>query len=79
MDNWSCPKVIISDYDIKFIGDFWNGLWCSFDTRLMMTTMYHPQNDRQSERKNQVVELAIRNHTFDHPDQPWIDIVPSLQ
>ncbi len=45
----------------------------------MMTTAYHPQNNRQSERKNQIIELAIWNHMFDHPDQPWIDIVPSLQ
>ncbi len=44
-----------------------------------MTTVYHLQNDGQSERKNQVVELAIRNHMFDHSDQLWIDIVPSLQ
>ncbi len=68
LGDWSCPKVIISNCDAKFIGDFWNGLWRSFGTRLMMTIMYHPQNDEQSERKNQIVELAIRNHMFDHSD-----------
>ncbi len=45
----------------------------------MITTIYHLQNDRQSERKNQIVELTIWNHMFDHPDQSWIDIMPSLQ
>ena len=58
--DWACPQVIISDRDAKFTSSFWNSLWSTFGTRLMMTTAYHPQSDGQSERKNQTVELAIR-------------------
>lgn len=79
LSDWSCPKVIISDRDSKFTSAFWNALWRVFNTRLMMTTAYHPQSDGQSERTNQEVELAIRYHVAEHPDEPWIDVLPSLQ
>jgi len=77
--DWSCPKVIISDRDAKFTSKFWNSLWKAFNTRLMMTTAWHPQSDGQSEQKNKVVELGIRHFCYEWPTQPWVDIIPSLQ
>jgi hypothetical protein len=77
--DWACPKVIVSDRDAKFTSRFWNALWKAFGTRLMMTTAYHPQSDGQSEQKNKVVELAIRYHACERPDEPWVDVIPSLQ
>ncbi len=79
LGDWSCPRVIISDRDAKFTSKFWNALWKTFNTRLMMTTAYHPQSDGQSERKNQTVELAVRYHAFERPDENWLDLIPSLQ
>lgn len=77
--DWACPKVIISDRDAKFTSRFWNALWKTFRTRLMMTTAYHPQSDGQSEQKNKVVELAVRYHAYEHPEENWVDLMPSLQ
>ncbi len=44
-----------------------------------MTLAYYLQADGQSEQKNQTVEITIRYHSFTQPDEPWIDIIPSLQ
>lgn len=78
--DWSCPKVIISDRDAKFISNFWQSLWKAFGTRLAMTTAYHPQADGQSESTNHIVELAIRHYCAEHaPLYNWVDIIPSLQ
>jgi len=79
LSDWGCPHAIISDRDPKFTSSFWTGMWKAFGTRLQMTASYHPQSDGQSERTNQTVELAIRYHAYEHPDQPWVDILPSLQ
>ena len=79
LGDWSCPRVIISDRDAKFTSEFWTALWKGFGTRLMMTTAWHPQSDGQSEVKNKVVELAIRYHAYEQPDEQWVDIVPTLQ
>ncbi|KAL8366740.1 hypothetical protein RB595_010549 [Gaeumannomyces hyphopodioides] len=79
LGDWACPKAIISDRDAKFVSDFWTGMWKTFGTKLQMTTAYHPQADGQSERKNQVVEMAIRYHAFENPDSDWADLIPALQ
>ena len=50
------PKTIISDQDKLFTLKFWN-TWTrqlGIDTR--MSTAYHPQTDRQTERTNQTME-----------------------
>ena len=50
------PKVIISDRDPKFTGNFWKNLLKGLDTKLNFSTSYHSQTDGQIERVNQVIE-----------------------
>ena len=50
------PKVIISDRDVKFTGNFWRYLFSRLETQLNFSTVYHPQMDRQTERVNQIFE-----------------------
>ena len=39
------PKVIISDRDPKFTGNFWKILFKGLDTKLNISIAYHPQMD----------------------------------
>ena len=50
------PKMIISDRDPNFTGNFWNSLFKGLDTKLNFSISYHPQKDGQTERVNQVLE-----------------------
>jgi hypothetical protein len=49
------PKEIISDRDTKFTSNFWKSLFVRFEKQLLFSTAYHPQNDGQTERVNQVL------------------------
>ena len=40
------PKVIISDRDVKFTGNFWKNLFKGLGTKLKLSTTYHPQINR---------------------------------
>ena len=50
------PKLIVSDRDTKFTGNFWKALFKGLSTPLNFSTIYHPQTDGKNERENQVLE-----------------------
>ena len=54
------PISIISDRDARFTSRFWQTLQKALDTRLDMSTAYHPQTDGQSERTYQTLEDMLR-------------------
>ena len=41
----SVPKVIVSDRDAKFTGNFWKYFFKHLRTNLNFSTTYHPQKD----------------------------------
>lgn len=56
------PSVIISDRDSKFTSNFWRSLFDSLQTKLALSTPYHPQTDGQTERMNRVLEEMLRHY-----------------
>ena len=66
------PRVIISDRDTKFTGQFWQALCRLVGVEHRMSTSYHPQSDGQSEKSNQNVEIALR-HYVDWYQEAWAD------
>jgi hypothetical protein len=66
------PKRIISDRDTRSTLQFFKELCTQLEIKQNMSSAYHPQTDRQSERTNQTVETIIRifcNHQQDN----WAD------
>ena len=66
------PKVIISDRDPKFTGNFWKPLFKGLNTTLNFSTSFHPQIDGQIERVNQVLEDLLRMYIKEQPGK-WED------
>nr|GFC53546.1 putative reverse transcriptase domain-containing protein [Tanacetum cinerariifolium] len=59
------PVLIISDRDGKFTSHFWKSINKALGTRLDMSTAYHPDTDRQSERTIQTLEDMLRAFVLD--------------
>ena len=63
----SMPKEIISDRDTKFTSNFLKSEFAGFETKLILSTTYHPQNDGQTGRVNQLLEDMLRMHWMHQP------------
>jgi hypothetical protein len=72
------PKEIISDRDTKFTSNFWKSLFVGFETKLLFSTIYHPQTDGKIERVNQVLEDMSRMHVM-HQPKKWEDYLPLVE
>ncbi|GKD85920.1 reverse transcriptase domain-containing protein, partial [Tanacetum coccineum] len=59
------PVSIISDRDARFTSRLWQTFQKALGTRLDMSTAYHPQTDRQSERTIQTLEDMLRACVID--------------
>ncbi|GJW59103.1 putative reverse transcriptase domain-containing protein [Tanacetum coccineum] len=59
------PISIISDCDSHFTSRFWQSLQNALGTQLDMSTTYHPETDRQSERTIQTLEDMLRAASFE--------------
>ena len=63
------PKVIISDRDLKFMGNLWKSLFKGLNTTLNFSTSFHPHTDGQTERVNQVLDDLLRMDVKEQPDK----------
>jgi antitoxin component YwqK of YwqJK toxin-antitoxin module len=63
------PEHIVSDRDVQFQTAFWQYLMKRANTRLTLTTSFHPQGDGQTERINVILNMYLRNFiAADHGD-----------
>ncbi|GJT62499.1 putative reverse transcriptase domain-containing protein [Tanacetum coccineum] len=56
---------IISDRDSQFASGFWRSLQKALGTDVNISTTYHPETDRQSERTIQTLEDMLRAYVID--------------
>ncbi|GKA95914.1 putative CCCH-type zinc finger family protein [Tanacetum coccineum] len=70
------PRIITSDRDHKFMGDFWRTLWKKMGTQLCFSTSYHLKTDGQTKVINRSLGNLIRCLVEDKPKQ-W-DLVLSF-
>lgn len=64
------PEVIISDRDSRFTSSFWQSLFSMLNTKLSMSTAFHPQTDGQTENGQQIFEQVLR-HYVDTNQKDW--------
>ncbi|KAL1917251.1 uncharacterized protein VTP21DRAFT_4907 [Calcarisporiella thermophila] len=69
------PEANISDRDPRFISNFWNALFRILDTKLLMSSAYHPQNDGQTGRTNRTLEQRLRAYVSYKQDN-WDKLLP---
>lgn len=62
------PKTIVSDRDPRFRSHFWDALFKLLDTKLHMSSGYHPETDGQSERANRTLEDMLRAYCHERQD-----------
>jgi hypothetical protein len=58
--NYGLPRKIILDRNKLFTSKFWQALTAKIGTRTKLSTVFHPQTDRQTERINQNMEQYLR-------------------
>lgn len=61
----STPRSLVSNRDPLFISHFWQELFKLNGTTLRMSTIHHPQMDRQTEVMNRVIEQYLRAFVHD--------------
>jgi len=61
------PKSLVSDRDPLFVSMFWKELFRLSETKLRISSSYHPQSDGQIEVLNKVVEQYLRAFVHTKP------------
>ena len=72
------PRVITTDRDPQFTSAFWRSLWGLLDTKLAMSTAFHPETDGQSERVIRTLKQMLRAFVNDAQDN-WDELLAPLE
>jgi len=72
------PKKIISDRDPCFTSAFFKELCKQLEISQNLSTAYHSQTDRQSEKTNQHIETALRIYC-NYQQNDWAHWLPIVQ
>jgi hypothetical protein len=76
--TFGVPAAMISDRGSVFVSLFWTTVFKLMKTDCIATTAYNPRSDGQSERTNQVVEIALRAMVNDQQDD-WVQHLGYIQ
>jgi len=66
------PNTIVSDRDSKFTSRWWRELHRILGAKLLMSTLFHPQMDGQTERANRNIGQIFRS-AVRHDQKDWVD------
>ena len=74
----SIPTKIVSDRGPQFAARLMKALYNKLGITHALTTAYHPQSNRQTERTNQEVERHLRLFTNSRQDN-WVSFLPTAE
>jgi hypothetical protein len=69
------PADIISDRGKLFVSKFWTSLCTALDIQSNLSTAYHPETDRQTERVNQSLEQYLQIY-INYQQDDWTSQLP---
>jgi transposase InsO family protein len=72
------PSSIVSDCGSEFTSRFWTSFTSQLGIKSLLSTVFHPETDGQTERVNQVLEQYLRIYC-DHQQQNWYELLPLAQ
>ena len=72
------PESIVSDHNTKFTSTFWHELHRLMGTKLLMSTVFHPQMDGTTERANHSIGQILRMIINDD-QKNWGDKCPMVE
>ena len=72
------PESIVSDCNTKFMSMFWHELHRLMGTKLLMSTVFHPQTDGTTERANRSIGQILRMIINDD-QKNWADKCPMVE
>jgi hypothetical protein len=72
------PRKIVSDRDVDFTSDFWTEVIKRLQTKLLMSTAFHPQTDGLSEISNKQVTRYLQAFATHHQEQ-WDTMLPQAE
>ncbi|GJQ92804.1 putative reverse transcriptase domain-containing protein [Tanacetum coccineum] len=72
------PVLIICHRDPRFASNFWRSLQKALGTNLDISIVYHPQNDRQSERTIQTLKDMLHACVIDF-GKGWVNHLPLVE
>ena len=71
-------SAIVSDWGSQFISEFWAKFCKTFNIQHQLSTTFHPQTDRFTERMNSVIKSMLR--AFSNWDQTnWAPLLLMIQ
>ena len=76
--HFGIPQSIISNQDSRFLNTFWSSIWSMLDTKLTMSTNFHPQTDGQIEVVNRMIVHILCMYYSNHPCT-WDGSLPYVQ
>jgi hypothetical protein len=76
--RFGLPDKIISDRDPRFTSNLFQELGKLLGVKLLMSTVYHPQTDSETERVNQELKIYLRTFCSNKPET-WKHYLPTAE
>ena len=76
--RFSLSDKFLSDCRLQFNSQVLRELWHLTGTEAAMSTAYHPQTNRETERMNREIEAYLRIFCSSHPLE-WVEYLPNLE